>query len=232
MSETSNSLSSVLTKKKLSERLGSGLFGGEDNEVAIQLDQPSVGRIALSGIENAWDGFDWEDGIFILTPKEPLVSWSYLEQIHPGIRDLIESERKAYSRRPRRVIVAGSRSFGDTPDDRELVRKHLEHLVCPPYVDKDKIEIISGCARGADTAGAEIAKELGYAVKEFPADWDTYGKAAGMIRNKQMADYASEDDHQWKAILIAFWDGESRGTENMIDIANKAGIEVKIIKVD
>lgn len=66
----------------------------------------------------------------------------------------------------------------------------------------------------------------------FPAKWDTYGKAAGMIRNKEMADYAIKDSE--KAILFAFWDGESRGTKGMIDIAKRCGMEVVVneLKID
>ena len=48
----------------------------------------------------------------------------------------------------------------------------------------------------------------------------------GMIRNKEMADYAIKDSE--KAILFAFWDGESRGTKGMIDIAKRCGMEVVV----
>jgi hypothetical protein len=54
----------------------------------------------------------------------------------------------------------------------------------------------------------------------FPADWKTHGKAAGPIRNRQMAKNAEA--------LIALWDGNSRGTKNMIETATKLGLKVYV----
>lgn len=68
-------------------------------------------------------------------------------------------------------------------------------------------EVVSGCARGVDTEGEHWASHFGAKIKRFPADWDTHGKAAGAIRNKQMADYADA--------LLLIWDGSSRGSANM-----------------
>lgn len=63
--------------------------------------------------------------------------------------------------------------------------------------------------------GERYAKERGYAVSEHPADWDRYGKSAGYIRNKEMAEEADA--------LMAFWDGKSRGTMHMINLAKEKG---------
>lgn len=84
-------------------------------------------------------------------------------------------------------------------------------------------EVVSGCARGADTLGEQWATRNNVALKKFPADWDTHGKRAGHIRNCQMGDYAEA--------LIALWDGESRGTKHMIDYATKKGLKVFIYYV-
>lgn len=105
-----------------------------------------------------------------------------------------------------RVIIAGSRDFDDygmlcESCDRFLAQKHQTH----------DIVIVSGTARGADQLGERYAHERGYAVEKYPADWNRDGKAAGPIRNAQMAMVADA--------LIAFWDGNSRGTQNMIDLA-------------
>lgn len=70
-------------------------------------------------------------------------------------------------------------------------------------------EVVCGLAKGADTWGKEWAEQLGFPVKEFPADWEKYGKAAGAIRNKQMADYAD-------AAIVFIWD-DSRGSKHMIE---------------
>ncbi len=113
-----------------------------------------------------------------------------------------------------KVIIAGGRDFNDYD------------LLC---VNCDKalslqtdIEIVSGTANGADKLGEKYAKEKGYPVKEFPADWDRYKKSAGYIRNKDMANYADA--------LMAFWDGKSKGTKSMIELARKYGLKIKIVK--
>ena len=83
-----------------------------------------------------------------------------------------------------------------------------------------EIEIVSGTANGADKLGEKFAKENGYPIKQFPADWDKNGKGAGYIRNAQMAEYADA--------LIVFWDGKSKGTKHMIDLAKRANLKLKI----
>ena len=98
-----------------------------------------------------------------------------------------------------KVIVAGCRDFADY----ELLKEK-----CDFYLQNKKPEIIvivSGHASGADTLGERYAQERGYETEVYPADWKTNGRAAGPIRNAQMAAVADA--------LIAFWDGKSRGTK-------------------
>jgi len=113
-----------------------------------------------------------------------------------------------------KIIIAGSRDFNDY----DLLKKKCDRF----FGEKLYYEIVSGTAKGADLLGERYAKEKYYPITKFPADWDKYGKSAGYIRNKQMADYADG--------LIAFWDGKSKGTKLMIDLAEKKGIEVRIVK--
>ena len=75
-----------------------------------------------------------------------------------------------------RVIIAGGRDFKDY----DLLVKTMNHLLSNV---KDDITVVCGKARGADTLGEQYAKEYGYSVQHFPADWDRYGKAAGYLRN-------------------------------------------------
>lgn len=89
-----------------------------------------------------------------------------------------------------------------------------------------KVEFISGTAAGADRLGERFALSLNAQVHRFPADWNTYRKSAGYIRNEQMAKFAISDDSY--GVLIAFWNGESKGTKHMIDLAKKHGLEVCI----
>ena len=121
-----------------------------------------------------------------------------------------------------KVIIAGSRNFYDydTVED-AVVSYFMSHGIL-----KENVEVISGGARGSDSLGEQLAKSYELKLTIFPAQWDTYGKAAGMIRNKEMADYAIKDSN--KAILFAFWDGQSRGTKGMIHIARRCGMEVII----
>jgi len=83
--------------------------------------------------------------------------------------------------------------------------------------------IISGTARGADQLGERFAKEHGIPVEQFPADWNKYGKSAGYRRNEQMAEHAEA--------LVAVWDGVSRGTMHMIEIAKRKGLVVHVFRV-
>lgn len=126
-----------------------------------------------------------------------------------------------------RIIIAGGRDFSDY----ELLKKSVHDIIydlvydgrCTCYT----CEIVSGTARGADQLGERLAAEDGFSLKRFPADWNTYGKRAGYLRNEQMAKYAVSDGHY--GVLVAFWDGVSRGTKHMIDLANKHGLEVHVI---
>lgn len=110
-----------------------------------------------------------------------------------------------------KTIIAGGRDFNNYT----LLREK-----CDEIIDSNLTEIVSGRAKGADTLGEQYAKERGYSVKLFPADWKTHGRKAGPIRNKQMADYGE--------MLIAFWDGKSKGTQHMINLAEKKGLMVEV----
>lgn len=122
-----------------------------------------------------------------------------------------------------RIIIAGSRDFNDY----ELLKREALNILKQNNRPKDTVKIISGTARGADTLGEQFAKEFGLEVKRFIPDWDRLGKRAGYIRNAEMAKYATKDDNN--GMLIAFWDGKSKGTKHMIDLANRYGLEVHVV---
>jgi hypothetical protein len=113
-----------------------------------------------------------------------------------------------------RVIIAGGREFADYDHLKDTVQHLLQNL-------EGSIQIVSGLARGADELAVKFSHEFGYALKGFPADWDWNGKSAGYIRNKTMAEYSTH--------LIAFWDGKSRGTKHMIDLAKGLGLKVRVV---
>lgn len=114
-----------------------------------------------------------------------------------------------------RVIIAGGRDFNDYVMMKRTMDKLLVNIT-------GEIAVVCGMARGADTLGEQYAKEKGYAVNYFPADWNKYGKSAGYRRNEQMAQNADA--------LVAFWDSQSRGTKHMIDLANRYGLKVRIVR--
>lgn len=124
-----------------------------------------------------------------------------------------------------RIIIAGSRDFNDYDKLEKIMNDFFSHFY---KYNKNKqyscVKIISGTARGADTLGERYADEYGYEVVKFPADWDNLGKKAGIVRNAEMAKYAVEDGHD--GVLVAFWDGKSKGTEHMINIAKRYGLAV------
>lgn len=105
-----------------------------------------------------------------------------------------------------KVIIAGSRSI-------DLSICQLEHIICNFCIPVS--EVVCGLAKGPDLTGKAWAADNKIPVKEFPADWQMYGKKAGILRNEQMGDYADE--------LLAIWDGKSRGTAHMIQYMEKLG---------
>jgi glycerophosphoryl diester phosphodiesterase len=109
-----------------------------------------------------------------------------------------------------KVIIAGSRTITDA----YLVRKAVEDS------GFTVTEVVCGLARGADQLGRLYAQRNKIPVKEFPADWKKFGRAAGVKRNREMALYADA--------LIAVWDGYSRGTKNMIETAKSLGLRVYV----
>tara|TARA_B110000902_G_scaffold172948_1_gene196609 strand:- start:290 stop:637 length:348 start_codon:yes stop_codon:yes gene_type:complete len=106
-----------------------------------------------------------------------------------------------------RVLIAGGRDF----TDKETMKNVLAG------VPRCSV-IISGTARGADQLGESWAEARGIAVERYPADWDTYGKAAGHIRNQQMLDEGKPD------YVVVFPGG--KGSESMVKKARKAGLNV------
>jgi len=107
------------------------------------------------------------------------------------------------------TIIAGSRSVTPVQFVAGLGACPWRHHIT---------EVVSGTALGADRLGEEWAEEQGIAVRRMPADWDRYGKKAGFLRNREMAQVAEA--------LIALWDGTSPGTRDMVKEGRERGLEV------
>ena len=116
-----------------------------------------------------------------------------------------------------RVIIAGGRDFNDY----ERLERSMDKLLVNITED---VAVVCGMAHGADTLGETYAKNRGYIVHYFPADWEKFGKSAGYKRNEQMAQNADA--------LVAFWNGNSRGTKHMINLAYKYNLKVRVIRYE
>lgn len=113
-----------------------------------------------------------------------------------------------------KVIIAGSRNFRGY----QKLKKECDQFL----LFKNNIQIVSGAHyKGGDKLGMQYAYEKGYSLIKFPAEWNKFGKAAGPIRNKEMAIFGDA--------LIAFWDGKSRGTKNMMQLAKQNGLRIKVV---
>jgi len=113
-----------------------------------------------------------------------------------------------------RVIIAGSRSLKDLRIVTAAMEEARREKAIAPTA------VICGEARGADLLGKRWAQANGIDVISMPAEWDLHGRAAGPIRNSQMADIADA--------VVAVWDGQSAGTRDMIKKAQKKGIPCHI----
>lgn len=111
-----------------------------------------------------------------------------------------------------RVIVTGSRGWQDWPTIAHRLGQLPAHST-----------IVHGGAKGADQMAARCASRLGLEVEPHLADWEMYGNSAGYRRNKDMALRGAD-------LCLAFWDGDSPGTRQMIGVCREQGIPVEIIE--
>jgi hypothetical protein len=110
-----------------------------------------------------------------------------------------------------RVIVCGSRGWTDAGPIYDRL-----HQLAPGTT------VVHGGAKGPDTMAGRIAMALGLPVEVHPAKWDAHGRRAGIIRNEHMAALGAD-------LCLAFWDGRSRGTANMIGTAQARNIPTEIV---
>jgi len=111
-----------------------------------------------------------------------------------------------------KITIAGSRDFKNLVKV-GIILKKLE-IIYP------EMEILTGGAKGVDEHANELAKYRGYKRKVIKPDWKQYGRHAGLMRNKKMVE---ESD-----MVVAFWNGKSKGTKNTIGHATKNGKELHV----
>ena len=118
----------------------------------------------------------------------------------------------------KRVVIAGCRNYNNYEEAKAYIDLCLSNIR-----QENEIIILSGCADGADAIGERYAKENGFRVEKYPADWKKYGKSAGPRRNKQMAEACD--------YVICFWDEKTNGTKSMIESAINCGKPIRIKKI-
>ena len=138
-----------------------------------------------------------------------------------------------------RIIIAGGRDFSDyellEKESLKIIKEKVKEMGLS-QIPKEKITIISGTARGADSLGEKFASKFGLNLEQYPAQWQIpgeksgYNRKAGYERNLKMAEAASQDMENYIPMLIAFWDEKSKGTNHMINIARNKNIETIIIE--
>ena len=99
--------------------------------------------------------------------------------------------------------------------------RNLTNIMLDQYISKEVEEIVSGGAVGVDFCAAEYAKNNGLKLTEFLPQYERYGRAAPIVRNKQIVDYADK--------IIVFWNGNSKGTLSVIKYVQKIGKPFEII---
>lgn len=122
-------------------------------------------------------------------------------------------------------LVCGGREYCD----RRRVESVLSELISVQQRRGRVVALVSGAARGADRLAAEVGRQLGLAVDEFPADWDRFGRAAGYRRNEEMAAFLLSCAEEGMTVGVTAFPG-GRGTQHMIDIA--ARHEFRVAAVD
>jgi len=117
-----------------------------------------------------------------------------------------------------KILIGGTRDFTDYA----LLKREVGIII-----EENKIkdpEIVSGCARGADSLAIKYANEMGFKLHKFPADWTNLGKKAGPLRNIKMGEFIKND-----GIVVLFWNGYSKGTKHMLDVSRNHNIPTYII---
>lgn len=118
-----------------------------------------------------------------------------------------------------KVIIAGSREF----DNYDMLKEKCDKILSRKVNEGEEIVIVSGTARGADTLGEKYAEERGYKIERYPANWDKYGKRAGYLRNKKMAEVSNA------CIVFLSPKAENKGSKMMISIATEEKLLIRVI---
>lgn len=115
-----------------------------------------------------------------------------------------------------KLLIAGSRSFHDWG--------RLYPIMDAITSVRQPSLVITGGASGADTYGHQWAEARGFDTQVVPADWATFGKSAGFVRNEQMVRMVGRD-----GLVVVFYgpQGITAGTAHTERLARQAGCTVR-----
>lgn len=128
------------------------------------------------------------------------------------------------------AVICGSRTLKQLSENQVIKVLNDITELCEKE-EFDVVEVVSGNAKGADKIGEIWAKENGIDLVIMQANWDKYGKFAGYKRNEKMIHYASNIRYT-SPVVIALWDGSSKGTKHTIDIAKRLDVPYYIISYE
>ena len=130
-----------------------------------------------------------------------------------------------------RLLICGTRTFADYA----LLCRECDAI----EAHYSAVEVVTGAPDprkrgprwkpGADGLGERWALARGHAYRRFPADWRRYGRSAGPIRNREMLAYLLQSTE--RRGVVAFWDGVSPGTGDMIRAAREGGVGVRVVSL-
>jgi hypothetical protein len=196
----------------------------------FKFDKPYANNFKKDQIVTLIDeGTDFLVDNVALCPKELVMSYGHFVEtqeesewvnIVDGLDKEYQEQLGLITHKDFYMLIAGSRTFNNY----ELLKER-----CDFYLQNQKgvIHIVSGGARGADALAERYAKEKGYELHVFPADWDRYGKAAGYIRNEQMHKYIAQFE---KRGVICFWDGQSKGTAHNFELCKTYNNSLRVVQ--
>jgi hypothetical protein len=162
----------------------------------------------------AYDRLQWISTNIVLLHGRDLACWCAPKRCHA--ETLAELAAQSSDKPVFRLIVAGGRDFADY----KMLSAHLDKLL-ENKAQTHTVVIISGLARGADLLGKRYGEEHGYHVVEFPAFWGEQGKSAGYKRNAAMRQYTDA--------VVCFWNGQSKGTGEMINTCKQEGLPIRVV---
>lgn len=198
------------------------------SEKLFKFDKPYAGNFEKDQIVTLVDkGTDFLIDNVALCDKESVMSYGHFiktreENEFTNIIDGLDEEiAELISECNFYLLIAGSRSFNNY----ELLKERCDFFL---QNQKGTIHIVSGGAKGADTLAERYAKERGYELHVFPADWNKYGNRAGYIRNEEMHKFIAKASY--KRGVVCFWDGQSKGTAHNFELSKKYNNPLRVVK--